>query len=168
MFEFVKLKELYYAGSHGMDIVTSVSAHSTEKVRLSCSSHWIQHFAYSLHTVMCKILKKSLEFYLQCKEANLFQPACEFLPMIDEVCLSTVYNYHTNKLHYLIQMVTISLFDLSGILYLFLISNLSNLRANAEPHFNNRFPSPSWRSRVELKAQGLRTTSSVYLYITAT
>lgn len=54
VFEFVKLKELYYAGSHGMDIVTSVSAHSTEK----------------------------------CKEANLFQPACEFLPMIDEVSKS--------------------------------------------------------------------------------
>ncbi|CAN6232743.1 unnamed protein product [Urochloa humidicola] len=51
VFEFVKLKELYYAGSHGMDIVTSVAEHNTEK----------------------------------CREANIFQPACEFLPMIDEV-----------------------------------------------------------------------------------
>ncbi|CAL5020477.1 unnamed protein product [Urochloa decumbens] len=51
VFEFVKLKELYYAGSHGMDIVTSVAEHNTEK----------------------------------CREANLFQPASEFLPMIDEV-----------------------------------------------------------------------------------
>ncbi|AQK73271.1 trehalose-6-phosphate phosphatase6, partial [Zea mays] len=50
VFEFVKLTELYYAGSHGMDIVTSAAAHATEK----------------------------------CKEANLFQPACEFLPMINE------------------------------------------------------------------------------------
>jgi trehalose 6-phosphate phosphatase len=35
VFEFVKLKELYYAGSHGMDIVTSVenSEHTTENVR---------------------------------------------------------------------------------------------------------------------------------------
>lgn len=58
VFEFVKLTELYYAGSHGMDIVTSAAAHATEK----------------------------------CKEANLFQPACEFLPMIDEVskCLVEV------------------------------------------------------------------------------
>uniref|UniRef100_A0A453P8I0 Trehalose 6-phosphate phosphatase n=2 Tax=Aegilops tauschii subsp. strangulata TaxID=200361 RepID=A0A453P8I0_AEGTS len=52
--EFVKLKELCYAGSHGMDIMTSSSAHyehNTEKG----------------------------------KEANLFQPARDFLPMIDEV-----------------------------------------------------------------------------------
>lgn len=33
VFEFVKLTELYYAGSHGMDIVTSAAAHATEKVR---------------------------------------------------------------------------------------------------------------------------------------
>jgi hypothetical protein len=40
VFEFVKLKELCYAGSHGMDIVTSVanSEHTTEKVR--ASSPW--------------------------------------------------------------------------------------------------------------------------------
>jgi trehalose 6-phosphate phosphatase len=37
VFEFVKLKELYYAGSHGMDIVTSVAEHNTEKVRPSYS-----------------------------------------------------------------------------------------------------------------------------------
>uniref|UniRef100_A0A804PLM4 Trehalose 6-phosphate phosphatase n=1 Tax=Zea mays TaxID=4577 RepID=A0A804PLM4_MAIZE len=72
VFEFVKLTELYYAGSHGMDIVTSAAAHATEKFR----AQYLQ----------------SLEFYLQCKEANLFQPACEFLPMINEVskCLVEV------------------------------------------------------------------------------
>ncbi|KAM0849303.1 hypothetical protein ACQ4PT_053812 [Festuca glaucescens] len=54
--EFVKLKELCYAGSHGMDIMTSSAnyIHNTEKG----------------------------------KEANLFQPAREFLPMIDEVSKS--------------------------------------------------------------------------------
>ncbi|KAK1618671.1 hypothetical protein QYE76_024188 [Lolium multiflorum] len=54
--EFVKLKELCYAGSHGMDIMTSSAnyKHNTEKG----------------------------------KEANLFQPAREFLPMIDEVSKS--------------------------------------------------------------------------------
>lgn len=51
--EFVKLKELCYAGSHGMDIMTS-------------SAHY-EHNA-----------EKG-------KEANLFQPARDFLPMIDEV-----------------------------------------------------------------------------------
>ncbi|KAL6633837.1 hypothetical protein ACP70R_026508 [Stipagrostis hirtigluma subsp. patula] len=56
VFEFVKLKELYYAGSHGMDIMTSVasSGHKHEKN----------------------------------KEASFFQPASEFLPMIDEVSKS--------------------------------------------------------------------------------
>ncbi|KAL6911672.1 hypothetical protein ACP4OV_000477 [Aristida adscensionis] len=55
VFEFVKLKELYYAGSHGMDILTSVtSEHNAEKL----------------------------------KESNPFQPACEFLPMIDEISKS--------------------------------------------------------------------------------
>lgn len=51
--EFVKLKELCYAGSHGMDIMTS-------------SAHY-EHNA-----------EKG-------KEANLFQPARDFLPLIDEV-----------------------------------------------------------------------------------
>ncbi|CAM0944631.1 unnamed protein product [Alopecurus aequalis] len=54
--EFVKLKELCYAGCHGMDIMTSSAnyEHNTEKG----------------------------------KEANLFQPAREFMPMIDEVSKS--------------------------------------------------------------------------------
>lgn len=46
--------------------------------------------------------------YLQCKEANLFQPACEFLPMIDEVCF--FYNHFTEKLHCLVQMVAVFLY----------------------------------------------------------
>uniref|UniRef100_A0A8R7UUK1 Trehalose 6-phosphate phosphatase n=2 Tax=Triticum TaxID=4564 RepID=A0A8R7UUK1_TRIUA len=52
--EFVKLKELCYAGSHGMDIMTSSSAHYEHNAEKG-------------------------------KEANLFQPARDFLPMIDEV-----------------------------------------------------------------------------------
>lgn len=37
--EFVKLKELCYAGSHGMDIMTSSAhyEHNAEKVSISCS-----------------------------------------------------------------------------------------------------------------------------------
>jgi trehalose 6-phosphate phosphatase len=56
VFEFVKLKELYYAGSHGMDIMAPSANH--------------EHSA-----------EKS-------KQANLFQPAHDFLPMIDEVTKS--------------------------------------------------------------------------------
>ncbi|KAF0922117.1 hypothetical protein E2562_024683 [Oryza meyeriana var. granulata] len=56
VFEFVKLKELYYAGSHGMDIMASSANYENNS-------------------------EKS-------KQANLFQPAREFLPMIDEVTKS--------------------------------------------------------------------------------
>ncbi|KAM0023713.1 putative trehalose-phosphatase [Helianthus debilis subsp. tardiflorus] len=56
--KFVGLKELYYAGSHGMDIMGPVqppTGHSTEVI-----------------------------------EGNLYQPASEFLPMINEVFVSLV------------------------------------------------------------------------------
>ncbi|MFS7958521.1 putative trehalose-phosphatase [Helianthus anomalus] len=56
--KFVGLKELYYAGSHGMDIMCPVQSpadHTTEV-----------------------------------NEGNLYQPASEFLPMINEVFMSLV------------------------------------------------------------------------------
>lgn len=58
VYEFVGLRELYYAGSHGMDIFCPH--------RQSISDN---------HT----------DFDKQGVEINLFQPAAEFLPMIDEV-----------------------------------------------------------------------------------
>lgn len=61
VYEFVGLTELYYAGSHGMDIMGPV-----------CPS-------YSDNKNCFKSIDK------QGKEVNLFQPASEFLPMIDEV-----------------------------------------------------------------------------------
>ncbi|OIV99412.1 hypothetical protein TanjilG_17222 [Lupinus angustifolius] len=57
VYEFVGLTELYYAGSHGMDIMCPVKSTNKQK---------------------------------QDKEVNLFQPAAEFLPMIDEVFRSLV------------------------------------------------------------------------------
>ncbi|KAJ4803055.1 Trehalose 6-phosphate phosphatase [Rhynchospora pubera] len=63
VFEFVKLTELYYAGSHGMDIMGPVRNNDTQ------GSH-----PNSIRTTDS-----------QGKEVNLFQPASEFLPMIDEV-----------------------------------------------------------------------------------
>jgi hypothetical protein len=69
VFEFVKLKELYYAGSHGMDIMAPSANH--------------EHSA-----------EKS-------KQANLFQPAHDFLPMIDEVHFS--FNFEVKKLYCSIQ-----------------------------------------------------------------
>ncbi|XP_022872678.1 trehalose-phosphate phosphatase A-like [Olea europaea var. sylvestris] len=57
VFEFVGLTELYYAGSHGMDIMGPAGHISND---------------------------------MQGKEVSLFQPASEFLPMIDEVFKSLV------------------------------------------------------------------------------
>ncbi|CAL4915485.1 unnamed protein product [Urochloa decumbens] len=62
VFDFVKLNELYYAGSHGMDIMGPVGK------------------AADSNGVECIRSTDS-----QGKEVNLFQPASEFLPMISEV-----------------------------------------------------------------------------------
>lgn len=67
VYEFVGLSELYYAGSHGMDIVGPV-----------------RHSASDNHPNCIRSTNK------QGKEVNLFQPASEFLPMIDEVFTSLV------------------------------------------------------------------------------
>ncbi|XP_020095015.1 probable trehalose-phosphate phosphatase 2 [Ananas comosus] len=68
VFEFVKLTELYYAGSHGMDIMGPVRKSEPVGHRQNC----------------IRTTDK------QGKEVNLFQPAGEFLPMIDEVFRSLV------------------------------------------------------------------------------
>ncbi|KAL2550136.1 Trehalose-phosphate phosphatase A [Forsythia ovata] len=66
VYEFVGLTELYYAGSHGMDIMGPVRSISNDYVNCIRSSD------------------------KQGKGVNLFQPASEFLPMIDEVFRSLV------------------------------------------------------------------------------
>ncbi|KAI3458287.1 hypothetical protein Pfo_014950 [Paulownia fortunei] len=66
VFEFVGLTELYYAGSHGMDIMGPVRPSSGDYKNCIRSTD------------------------NQGKEVNLFQPASEFLPMIDEVFKSLV------------------------------------------------------------------------------
>ncbi|KAJ4953761.1 hypothetical protein NE237_030593 [Protea cynaroides] len=70
VFEFVGLTELYYAGSHGMDIMGPVR--NSESV--------------GDHPNCIRSTDK------QGKVVNLFQPASEFLPMIDEVFRSLVEN----------------------------------------------------------------------------
>lgn len=67
VYEFVGLNELYYAGSHGMDIMSPVKGS-----------------AFSGHPNCIKFTDK------QGKEAVLFQPASEFVPMIEEVFTSLV------------------------------------------------------------------------------
>lgn len=67
VYEFVGLTELYYAGSHGMDIVGPANGS-----------------AFNGHPNCIKLTDK------QGKEAVLFQPASEFLPMIEEVFTTLV------------------------------------------------------------------------------
>ncbi|KAI0501002.1 hypothetical protein KFK09_019220 [Dendrobium nobile] len=67
---FVGLNELYYAGSHGMDIIGPVK----DSKRASNQPNTIRSTDE------------------QGKEVNLFQPASEFLPMIDEVFRSLIKN----------------------------------------------------------------------------
>nr|VDC87395.1 unnamed protein product [Brassica rapa] len=65
--EFVGLSELYYAGSHGMDI-------------MSPAGESLNH----------EHLSRTVSVNEQGKDVNLFQPASEFLPMIDKVLCSLV------------------------------------------------------------------------------
>ncbi|KAK8965394.1 Trehalose-phosphate phosphatase A [Platanthera guangdongensis] len=67
---FVGLKELYYAGSHGMDIVGPVRDSESVVSHPNC-------------------IRTTDE---QGKEVNLFQPASEFLPMIEEIFRSLIEN----------------------------------------------------------------------------
>ncbi|XP_054810524.1 probable trehalose-phosphate phosphatase F [Prosopis cineraria] len=62
VYDLVKLTELYYAGSHGMDII-GPACHSLSNKHPDCVKSTDQ----------------------QGKEITLFQPAREFLPMINEV-----------------------------------------------------------------------------------
>ncbi|KAI8540282.1 hypothetical protein RHMOL_Rhmol09G0250700 [Rhododendron molle] len=66
VYEFVGLTNLYYAGSHGMDIMGPVRPTSNDQPHCTRSTD------------------------KQGKEVNLFQPASQFLPMIDEVFKSLV------------------------------------------------------------------------------
>ncbi|KAG7533815.1 Trehalose-phosphatase [Arabidopsis thaliana x Arabidopsis arenosa] len=66
VYEFVSLSELYYAGSHGMDI-------------MSPAGESLNHE----HS-------RTVSVNEQGKDVNLFQPASEFLPMIDKVLCSLI------------------------------------------------------------------------------
>ncbi|XP_039012586.1 trehalose-phosphate phosphatase A-like [Hibiscus syriacus] len=66
VYEFVGLTDLYYAGSHGMDIMVPVRQSSDDSPNCIRSTD------------------------KQGKEGNLFQPASEFLPTIEEVFNSLV------------------------------------------------------------------------------
>ncbi|XP_040382724.1 probable trehalose-phosphate phosphatase 6 isoform X1 [Oryza brachyantha] len=84
VFEFVKLAELYYAGSHGMDIKgpAKASRHNKAKVRALLPAPLPATAALVKHGRKTKLI--SLLCGSQAKGV-LFQPASEFLPMIEQV-----------------------------------------------------------------------------------
>ncbi|XP_051138441.1 trehalose-phosphate phosphatase A [Andrographis paniculata] len=67
VYEFVGLTELYYAGSHGMDI-------------MGPARPFLGNYRHRMRATD----------KLPAKEVNLFQPASEFLPMINEVYRSLI------------------------------------------------------------------------------
>lgn len=91
VFEFVGLTELYYAGSHGMDIMGPVGALSNDHPNsIRSTNNQVNDLnTYRTFFGFLKILVLAVQIPsllgIQGKEVNLFQPASEFLPMINEV-----------------------------------------------------------------------------------
>ena len=95
VYSFVKLAGLYYAGSHGMDIKGPSKTCKYKKVRTSvpfCNLIYCTLFFFFLLCFVFLSLAASNFFFtvnscvIQGNQGVLFQPASEFLPMIDEVC----------------------------------------------------------------------------------
>ncbi|XP_020547684.1 probable trehalose-phosphate phosphatase H isoform X1 [Sesamum indicum] len=87
VYNFVRLSELYYAGSHGMDIKGPAKGHTHRTVshcHLSNITSKIQYFdvyLFFLHNFHVLGLLSNI----QGNQTVLCQPAREFLPMINEV-----------------------------------------------------------------------------------
>lgn len=69
MFDFVKLTELYYAGSHGMDIMGPVGEHdSVTDHRSSINSNrkqvWRALYSSAKHNICFQILVQNMIQYL--------------------------------------------------------------------------------------------------------
>ncbi|KAK3040073.1 hypothetical protein RJ639_027799 [Escallonia herrerae] len=81
VYEFVGLSELYYAGSHGMDIMGPVRTISNDRTNGFGSTN-----KQNYTNLLIPLANKLIPFVqYQGKEVNLFQPAREFVLMIDEV-----------------------------------------------------------------------------------
>lgn len=98
MYEFVGLSELYYAGSHGMDIMSpageSLNHEHSRTVSVNEQVHFLAFLFVSCTTIFnIRFLKCDFDHF-QGKDVNLFQPASEFLPMIDKVFCNTSSNVY--------------------------------------------------------------------------
>lgn len=108
VYEFVQLSELYYAGSHGMDIMGPAKSSSGFKVNgtrvqdkvnllsilqdfitltgVRCTDKLFVFFKWlsQIHS-NCLLLMKKVTIE-QGNDVVFFQPASEFLPLMDTVC----------------------------------------------------------------------------------
>lgn len=90
VYKFVGLNELYYAGSHGMDIMGPVRQSIVDNPRHGIRSTEKQviishNVLYVFIFLSDPLLQPFSLWWIQGKDVNLFQPAAEFLPMISEV-----------------------------------------------------------------------------------
>lgn len=102
VYSFVKLAELYYAGSHGMDIKGPAKGSKNKKVsEVKISLLFVSPKKKKL--IWFLIVFFSFHLYYPQGNGVLFQPASEFLPMIDEVCfLYWTYIHWMNTNHKII------------------------------------------------------------------
>lgn len=88
VYNFVRLAELYYAGSHGMDIKGPTNKRSTKKVRKSSHNQINETKIFIMVSFLLNhrfVIWFFCFVFFQGNEQVLFQPASEFLPMINEV-----------------------------------------------------------------------------------
>ena len=99
VYEFVGLSELYYAGSHGMDIMSPAGEslnHKHLSRTVSINEQVFIFFPFFLF--LCDMSVYTIRFLIcdfgrfQGKDVNLFQTVSEFLPMIDKVFTDTSSN----------------------------------------------------------------------------
>lgn len=79
VYDFVQLSELYYAGSHGMDIKGPSKSYRQRKVSQWIFFIFITNILFFLEQIFDMCVN------IQGNQTVLCQPAREFLPIIDEV-----------------------------------------------------------------------------------
>ncbi|XP_062164220.1 probable trehalose-phosphate phosphatase D isoform X1 [Alnus glutinosa] len=85
VYKFVRLSELYYAGSHGMDIKGPSKRRKCNKVSFSEEKEEEEKTWFLVLSLCFKKFLLLIIRLIQGNQAVFFQAATEFLPMIDEV-----------------------------------------------------------------------------------
>ncbi|XP_042018906.1 probable trehalose-phosphate phosphatase H isoform X1 [Salvia splendens] len=83
VYDFVKLSELYYAGSHGMDIKGPSKRHISQR-KVSKKRIYFDYYCHKIYFSLTNFLMFNV-CIIQGNQTVLCQPARAFLPIIDEV-----------------------------------------------------------------------------------